>query len=166
MALQDKGRVRVLGVRFQILLDEHGQVLGQYAFGDSAHCEHEAGFFRHFQVPLMAFCLANCKNITAEPERGYCKPRGGRKSDRKTYRYHVLKISGSQAGSGKQSSSIGQSLTALHSVRGHFKHFTAERPLLGKHVGMYWWPQHARGDAKAGVVGKEYEVEATNDAER
>lgn len=44
-----------------------------------------------------------------------------------------------------------------HICRGHFKNFTAERPLLGRHVGMYWWEQQFRGNKEKGEVIKDYE---------
>ena len=34
---------------------------------------------------------------------------------------------------------------ALHLCRGHFKTYTDAMPLLGRHVGTYWWESHARG---------------------
>lgn len=46
----------------------------------------------------------------------------------------------------------------LHVVRGHFKTYTAEKPLMGKLVGQYWWHQQTRGDADLGVIHHEYEV--------
>lgn len=41
---------------------------------------------------------------------------------------------------------------AQHLCRGHFKTFTADAPLLGRHVGTYWWEPFLRGDPEAGVV--------------
>lgn len=46
----------------------------------------------------------------------------------------------------------------LHSVRGHFKTYTPERPLFGTVVGRFWWPAHARGNAENGEVRKSYRV--------
>jgi len=46
----------------------------------------------------------------------------------------------------------------LHLCRGHFKEYTPERPLFGKHTGRYWWQPIARGDKRAGVVMKNYNV--------
>lgn len=46
----------------------------------------------------------------------------------------------------------------LHICRGHFKTFTPERPLFGRIVGTYWWPQHVRGSKEHGVIVKDYEV--------
>jgi hypothetical protein len=48
---------------------------------------------------------------------------------------------------------------ALHRVRGHFKTYTADKPLLGHAVGSWFWASQARGTKKRGVVVKEYEVE-------
>jgi len=48
---------------------------------------------------------------------------------------------------------------ARHVCRGHFKRYTADRPLLGKFVGQFWWPQHVRGDDTLGVVFKDYEIQ-------
>ena len=33
-----------------------------------------------------------------------------------------------------------------HQVRGHFKHFTEERPLFGRLVGVWWWDPYYRGN--------------------
>jgi hypothetical protein len=43
-------------------------------------------------------------------------------------------------------------------VRGHFKTYTAEAPLLGKLTGRYYWPPHARGSRDAGEIEHEYKV--------
>lgn len=34
---------------------------------------------------------------------------------------------------------------AAHLVRGHFKRYTEEAPLMGKHSGVYFWSQHVSG---------------------
>ncbi len=47
---------------------------------------------------------------------------------------------------------------ALHIMRGHFKHFE-ERPLFGKHKGM-WWSSQLRGTLGHGYVKKTYEIRA------
>ena len=44
----------------------------------------------------------------------------------------------------------------LHWVRGHFKTYTADRPLMGRAVGRWYWPPHLAGDVTAGVIGKTY----------
>jgi hypothetical protein len=47
---------------------------------------------------------------------------------------------------------------ALHICRGHFKDFSRNKGLFGKHKGLYWWDMHTRGDSKQGVVEKDYKV--------
>lgn len=47
---------------------------------------------------------------------------------------------------------------ALHRVRGHFKTFTADRPLLGQHVGTYWWGWQIRGKAENGINVSDYRL--------
>lgn len=47
---------------------------------------------------------------------------------------------------------------ALHFVRAHFKEYSAESPLFGKHVGRYFWGMHAAGSRAQGEVVKEYRV--------
>jgi hypothetical protein len=47
---------------------------------------------------------------------------------------------------------------ALHICRGHFKIFTEEARLFGKHTGMYWWAEQLRGDRRHGVIVKDYRI--------
>lgn len=51
-------------------------------------------------------------------------------------------------------------LMAAHLVRGHFKTYTADAPLFGKHVGTVFVRPHMRGSESLGTVGKDYRVEA------
>jgi len=47
---------------------------------------------------------------------------------------------------------------ALHICRGHFKTFTPDRRLFGRHTGTYWWESHVRGSVERGVSLKDYQV--------
>jgi hypothetical protein len=47
---------------------------------------------------------------------------------------------------------------ALHICRGHFAHYSEEKPLFGKYPGTFWVPDHVRGTSEAGVVIKDYRV--------
>lgn len=53
---------------------------------------------------------------------------------------------------------LAEALTAQHLVRGHFKTYTAERPLFGRLVGTFWVAPHVRGSDEVGVVQKGYEL--------
>lgn len=47
---------------------------------------------------------------------------------------------------------------ALHICRGHFATYTQEAPLFGRVTGTFWKPMHVRGNAKEGVVVKDYKI--------
>jgi hypothetical protein len=47
---------------------------------------------------------------------------------------------------------------ALHICRGHFKTFSEESPLFGKHTGTYWWESQVRSKAELGIVEKDYRI--------
>lgn len=47
---------------------------------------------------------------------------------------------------------------AAHHRIGHFKTYTEQLPLMGKHVGTYYWKPEMRGDKKEGEVKKDYKV--------
>jgi hypothetical protein len=45
----------------------------------------------------------------------------------------------------------------LHFVRGHFKDYSVTG-LFGRHKGIYWWDSQVRGEARGGVVDKDYRL--------
>jgi hypothetical protein len=47
---------------------------------------------------------------------------------------------------------------ALHLCRGHFKVFTDDAPLFGRHTGTYWWAPQVRGRAEEGANINDYRV--------
>lgn len=49
---------------------------------------------------------------------------------------------------------------AEHDVCGHPKTFTADKPLLGKHVGTFFWKPQTRGSRDKGRIEKKYIVKA------
>ena len=113
----------------------------------------------------LAMSLMNCKNVqTQESGRVNIRRSGAAKRRRepaRTLRYHTILL----PGGGSQSEGGGPSRThraaAVHRVRGHFKTFTAEAPLMGKHTGTYWWGWQVRGNKDAGMVVSDYKVEAS-----
>lgn len=73
--------------------------------------------------------------------------------------YKILDIGGLQKQAKSESNSErGELKTALHICRGHFKTYTEENPLFGKHTGTYWWPMHKRGSEDNGKVNKDYKI--------
>lgn len=103
--------------------------------------------------------LINCKNITTQDIYPDKKLNNKRKKYGKrklfTYKTLIIKPTGK-----KQKSQALQGLwdNRIHLCRGHFKEYTAEKPLFGKITGRYWWQPSIRGNAKNGMIVKDYEV--------
>ncbi|MCH9728412.1 MAG: hypothetical protein K0U84_01790 [Actinomycetia bacterium] len=146
--------------------DDDGTVR-RIEFGNLGNCElddrdnlEKVCHYYLFTV-LTALGLINCKNVhTAETGRINVKRSGAEKRRgelAKTIRYRTIILPGNGTESDGKG---GHRATALHRVRGHFKTFTAERPLLGQHVGTYWWGWQVRGKAENGIVISDYKVGA------
>lgn len=109
----------------------------------------------------IALSLMNCKNVQVQESGRVNIRRSGRDKRRglpaKTLRYHTIVLPG--GGSRHEGGRSGtHRATAIHRVRGHFKTFTADAPLLGKHVGTYWWGWQVRGNKDNGIVVSDYKV--------
>jgi hypothetical protein len=100
------------------------------------------------------FLLLQCRNVITEevvPSKSQ-----KRRSKKPLLSYHILKIKPSKSNPLRDNTPLGGE-NRVHLCRGHFKTYTAERPLMGRFVGRYWWQPQARGRAK-GIVLKDYEV--------
>ena len=115
-------------------------------------------------LPLtyMAIALLHCKNIERQDQHLPRQPR--RQYERKygvlpdvTY---TLSIRGS-GGAGGEGSREAMGLLREHIRRGHFKTYSEDAPLFGKHTGTYFWPQGMRGNPKRGKVEKDYAISET-----
>jgi len=106
---------------------------------------------------LRLLILLNCKNVEAQRVFPHIKAHNKRvkKGLEGLFEYHVLKISHDLKSS--VASAKSGSMNRLHLCRGHFKEYTEEAPLMGKHVGLYFWQPHVRGRNKKGIVIKDYE---------
>jgi len=108
----------------------------------------------------MMLLLLSCKNIGTEqhdpPLRLNRKRQKSGKQPLFTYHTLVLKPVG------KRQESIPKHLweNRIHLQRGHFKTYTAEKPLFGHITGRFWWQPHVRGRNKEGIVMKDYVVES------
>jgi hypothetical protein len=110
---------------------------------------------------LFAISLMHCKNVRVErvePPAALSR-KAVRRTGHPLVRYHVLEIGPMRAvldGEGAaRTKGLGH---ALHICRGHFKTFTEDAPLFGKHVGQYWWHDTARGSPRRGVITSDYQV--------
>jgi hypothetical protein len=115
---------------------------------------------------LVAIGWLNCRNVSLAQRTGLStglRPARKGKPQRKTTRmveYHTIELPGGTAG---EASGAGGSKSSprLHHVRGHFKTFESDAPLLGKHVGTFWWGWQVRGSAERGVVISDYSLEVS-----
>jgi len=119
-----------------------------------------AGDTGHMVLVLLK--LLACKNIQTEkikaPEALNKKRRKNGKQE--IFDYHVLNVVVPSKKRGYRESTEPLSHNRVHLCRGHFKEYTAEHPLFGHLIGLYWWQPHVRGQNKDGIVVKDYNVMA------
>lgn len=116
----------------------------------------------------VAIGLMNCRNVQVTESPASAPVRSSRKRARGSVRkpeplsHHTITLPGSSRirNLSEAREASGQDLP-LHVVRGHFKTFTAEAPLLGKYVGTYWWRPAVRGSSDAGRIETSYRVRPT-----
>ena len=110
---------------------------------------------------LFAISLMHCRNVQVEqrdPPAALSR-KAQRRGGLPLTRYHVLEISAMRRVLDNEGRARTNGLgSALHICRGHFKTFTAEAPLFGKHVGRYFWHDVARGSPERGAVTTDYTV--------
>lgn len=113
-------------------------------------------------TPLIALSLLNCRNVRSEPLGTIKMRRSGREKRQGLrpfeVRYNTIILPGGGSQRVGEGASAHHRATSLHRVRGHTKTFTAERPLMGKHVGTYWWGWQLRGSPELGIVDSSYRM--------
>lgn len=127
--------------------------------------EWKGVFILSLNTCLYTICFMHTKNVIQEdviPPAKLSKA-AEKKYKRPLLAYKVLKIRpmGGRRGEGHVSGE--GSPLSLHIRRGHFKTFTEDKKLFGKHVGTYWWDQALVGDKMSGQVVKDYEPEPRKD---
>ena len=112
-------------------------------------------------IPLFAIGFMHCHGVTHKllpdmPAKWVQQAR--RRDGHPTLRYNVIDIEPMQRVVKAVSRQHGVSQErALHLCRGHFKDYR-KSGLFGKIKGIFWWDEHARGDAENGVVVSDYNV--------
>ena len=114
-------------------------------------------------VLYLALNLINCRNVTTAKAGTIPVRRSGRAKKKRIPQldYHTIVLPGMPS-PGRRGAAVDDAAMPLHRVRGHFKTFTAEAPLLGQHVGTYWWGWQVRGNKKNGVVVSDYKIGAAS----
>lgn len=154
------------GHMFEGDADGHGSMFGQIPAieGVPDEVRQEIGDGVSAQLlgsALLTISFLHCKNVDVRPvdppERLSAKH--ARRHGHPLTRYYVLDIQPMRRAldrdGGLQTAGLRQ---ALHICRGHFKTFTTDAPLFGKHTGTYWWESQVRGKTERGVVEKDYRI--------
>ena len=87
--------------------------------------------------------------------------RSQKRHGRPLVRYQVLEVDTIRHildDGGARNAETGGLRRALHLCRGHFKVFTPDAPLFGRHTGQYWWAPQVRGKAEVGINPNDYRV--------
>lgn len=105
---------------------------------------------------FFALALMNCRNVILR-ERGAGKLKGTAQTGDA---FHEVVIDGNTRGPASNGGDAADRTGRRHLARGHFKTFTEDAPLLGKHVGTYWWGWQVRGQEGSGVIEKTYTLRA------
>lgn len=121
----------------------------------------DADYGQFLLFAIFVFQLAHCRNIITQEHEPYRPhmPRGQRNKSPKI-KFHTLVISDTLIKRDGVEGSGENPGVSKHICRGHFSHYTEDKPLFGKYAGTFWIPMHIRGSAKHGIVGKEYEMTA------
>jgi hypothetical protein len=100
---------------------------------------------------LYTMFLLNCRNVDSVEDDAHrsrqerrARERKGL-SDNKSYRVRVKLPSRKQYVYYGGRSITHHPDVPMHMVRGHFSHYTEEKPLFGKYAGTFWIPAHIRG---------------------
>lgn len=135
------------GVRFRFNEDAMDRLAANRRYQDD---------LSHLLVACLALNLINCKNVTTEVTGSVPVRRSGAQKRRKEPRieYRTIRLPGSP--SGGEATGENEGIMPLHRVRGHFKTFTPEAPLLGKCTGTYWWGWQVRGKKSNGEIIADY----------
>lgn len=105
---------------------------------------------------FFALALMNCRNVTLRERRSSRAAGSAPTGDA----FHEVVIDGNTRGTAGAGGQPGDGSGRRHLARGHFKTFTEDAPLLGKHVGTYWWGWQVRGQESAGSIEKTYTLRA------
>jgi len=114
-------------------------------------------------VALLTFLFSNCRNVTVHDSTPALS-RQQRRHGPPAITYKVLDIAPMTRVLHDEGDIEHNGIKkALHICRGHFSHYTSEKPLFGKYEGTFWTPMHLRGSAEHGIVVKDYQVEPRDD---
>jgi hypothetical protein len=100
--------------------------------------------------------LLNCKNVqfVKHDYSDKIQNKRMRKGELPLFSYHTLHLKSFKNIHNDEKVSLGDH-NRVHFCRGHFKQFYPNKPLFGRHTGLFWWEPHLRGKG-VGFVDKNY----------
>lgn len=131
---------------------------------EQAELQERHALVKELLISLTAICFAHCKGTVIEEHHPTRQVR--RAAERKgkpVFTFHTIDIEPSARILRTEGHIAENGLArALHICRGHFAHYTANKPLFGKYTGTFYRTMHLRGKAENGVAIKDYRVHASN----
>lgn len=111
-------------------------------------------------VALTAICFAHCKGTEIEEHQPTRQVRrAAERAGKPVFTFHTIDIHPARQVLRTEGKITENGIAkALHICRGHFAHYTADKPLFGKYTGTFYRPMHIRGSAEKGIVGKDYRI--------
>ena len=133
---------------------------------DDARAAYVAFMAQLLFPALLTISFLHCKNIeiktVSPPDK--LSDKHEKKHGRRLSSYHVLEISPLRKILEQIRSGQGIGFRkSLHICRGHFKTFTPDAPLFGRHIGKFWWPSQVKGSREKGITLKDYRVTAPSE---
>jgi hypothetical protein len=178
--LAPNGTLNCGNLKAVIVLDKDGNALTRIrpsfegGFKDSSEAEQialDVGISAQTLIESMAWLAMNifniasafmsCKNVQLienQPPRYERRQREREKKPPLT-KYYTLEIEPMKKILRTEGKSEEVGLKkALHICRGHFAHYTPDKPLFGKVSGRFWIPAHVRGSKEVGEIKKDYKI--------
>lgn len=110
---------------------------------------------------LIAVGLMNCRNVEiSHPMSPRLRKTGPRVKRMPRLSFRTIRLPLPASASTASKAEVAQNAMPFHMVRGHFKTYTEDAPLMGRFTGTYWWGAQARGSKANGIVKKDYAVGA------
>lgn len=150
-----------LGATTIALVGEFGELIGDVVTGPLAEelQKRQLPFNEGLFITGLGISFCHCRNVEVRTELIGKEEKWHRRSRCPVLAYHLLDIEPMRRIIDRDGAPSENGLQrALHICRGHFAHYSEDKPLFGKHAGVFWIPDHVRGSEKAGRVIKDYKV--------
>jgi len=159
------------GAAVKTSLDEGHMAGFAYPFLDESVLGSDLGFLsRQLHLSMFfGFSLLHCKNVDLVEHAGEFASRqarrlASRRNEPEPAKYYTIEIGQMTRVLNTEGCARQTGLKkALHICRGHFSHYTEDKPLFGKYSGQFWIPAHVRGTTESGQIVKDYKVKAPRD---